>query len=194
MANDLKGPDGKPVAWGSSGYGTILLFPKSAVKSEAELKAILGVFDKFYDKELADTLKYGLKDQNHHTVDADNKIVPGTDTKLIDKDVRPYLSIALAETTNVTPQKFPSEVQDKANRLSNEAARFMITDPTASLDSPTYAELGARLQDLIKDGTYQFILGKIDENGFKAVTDKWLKDGGQKIVDEYNQEYARLSK
>ncbi|MNC70122.1 Lipoprotein LipO precursor [compost metagenome] len=70
----------------------------------------------------------------------------------------------------------------------------MITDPTASLDSPTYSELGARLQELIKDGTYQFILGKIDENGFKAVTDKWLKDGGQKIVDEYNQEYTRLSK
>jgi putative aldouronate transport system substrate-binding protein len=194
VANDLKGPDGKPVAWGSSGYGTILLFPKSSVKTEAELKAILGVFDKFYDKEMADVLKYGLKDQNHHTVNADNKIVPGTDTKLIDKDVRPYLSIALAETTNVTPQKFPSEVQDKANRLSNEAAKFMVTDPTASLDSPTYAELGARLQDLIKDGTYQFILGKIDENGFKAVTDKWLKDGGQKIVDEYNQEYTRLSK
>ncbi|MNC44416.1 Lipoprotein LipO precursor [compost metagenome] len=164
------------------------------MKNETELKAILGVFDKFYGKELADVLKFGLKDQNHYTLDADNKIVSSTDTKLLEKEVRPYLNMALAETTNVSPQKYASATLEKANNLSNEAAKFMITDPTAALDSATYAERGTRLQEQIKDATYQFIMGKIDEAGFKAATDKWLKDGGQKIVDEFNEQYAAINK
>lgn len=194
VSNDLKGPDGKQITWGAGGYGTILLFPKSSVKTETELKAILGVFDKFFDKELADVLKFGLKDQNHYTVDADGKIVASTDAKLIDKEVRPYVSIALAETTNVSPQKYTSPVQEKANNLANDAVKFMITDPTASLDSVTYAERGTKLQEQVRDATYQFILGKIDENGFKSAIDKWLKDGGQKIIDEYNEQYASINK
>ncbi len=194
VSNDLKGPDGKKTTWGTNGYGTILLFPKSSVKNETELKAILGVFDKFYGKELADVLKFGLKDQNHYTVNEEGKIVSSTDTKLLEKEVRPYLNIALAETTNVSPQKYASATLEKANNLSNEAAKFMVTDPTASLDSATYAERGTRLQEQIKDATYQFIMGKIDEAGFKAATDKWLKDGGQKIVDEFNEQYAAINK
>lgn len=194
VSNDLKGPDGNKTTWGTNGYGTILLFPKSSVKSEAELKGILGVFDKFFGKELADVMKFGLKDQNHYTVNEEGKIVSSTDTKLIEKEVRPYLNMALAETTNVSPVKYASPALEKANVLSNEAAKFMVTDPTASLDSATYAERGTRLQEQIKDATYQFIMNKIDEAGFKAATDKWLKDGGQKIVDEFNEQYAAINK
>lgn len=192
VSNDLKGPDGKNVTWGASGYGTILLFPKASVKTEAELKSILGVFDKFFDKELANTLKYGLKDENHHTLDADGKIIPSTDSKLIDKDVRPYLSLALADITNVSPQKYNAPVQEKAFHMANDAVQFMVTDPTASLDSATHTERGNRLQEQVRDATYQYILGKIDAKGYEAAMDKWLKDGGQKIMDEYNEQYASL--
>lgn len=190
VSNDLKGPDGKKVTWGTNGYGTMLMFPKTSVKSEADLKAILGVFDKFFGEELANTLKFGLKDE-HYTLDKDGKVVSSTDTKLIEKEVRPYLNMALAETTNVLPQFYAFKVLEKANTLSNEAASFMVTDPTAALDSATYTERGARLQDQVKDATYQFIMNKIDEAGYQAAVDKWLKDGGQKIVDEFNASYAK---
>lgn len=187
VSNNLVGPDGNKVTWGTNGYGTILMFPKSSVKTEDDLKAILGVYDKFFSPELANILKFGLEGE-HYTLE-DGKVSTVSDAKLIEKEVRPYLNMALAETTNVLPQIYSHAVLEKSNDLSNEAAEFMITDPTASLDSATYTERGARLQEQIKDATYQFIMNKIDEAGFQAAVDKWLKDGGQNIIDEFNESY-----
>ncbi|WP_248924143.1 extracellular solute-binding protein [Paenibacillus hamazuiensis] len=192
VTNDIKGVDGKTVTWGQSGYGTVVLFPKASVKTEKELKAILAVMDKFYSPEVANLLKYGVEGE-HYTL-KDGKVLPSTDSKLIEKEARPYLNIALAETTNVTPSYYTVPVAEKANTLSNNAVKFMITDPTAPLDSKTYNEKGARLQDTIKDATYQFMVGKLDEAGFQKAIQKWLSDGGQKIIDEYNAEYKNAAK
>lgn len=192
VSNNLKGPDGKNVTWGLNGYGTVVLFPKTSVKTEKELKAILGVMDKFLSPEVADVIKYGI--ENEHYTKKDGKVVPNTDAKLIEKEVRPYLNMALYDTTNITPSFFSYAEQEKANNLSNEAVKFMVTDPTAALDSPTYSERGVRLQDQVKDATYQYIMGKIDAAGYQKAIDKWKADGGQKIIDEYNQQYASLKK
>ncbi|MDQ0900835.1 extracellular solute-binding protein [Paenibacillus sp. V4I7] len=189
VVNDIQGVDGKNITWGLSGYGTVVLFPKSSINSEQELKSILGVMDKFYSPEIADLLKYGLKDE--HYAWKDGKIVPSTDSKLIEKEVRPYLNMALYESTNVTPAYYSLPVFEKAIKLSNGAVNFMITDPTISLDSKTFNEKGSRLQDLMKDATYQFILNKIDEAGFQAAVKKWENDGGQKIIDEFNEQYKK---
>jgi putative aldouronate transport system substrate-binding protein len=189
VSNDLVGADGKKVTWGLGGYGTVVLFPKSAIKNEQELKNILGVMDKFYGPEVANLLKFGI--ENEHFTIQDGKVLSSTDAKLIEKEVRPYLNIALAETTNVKPVVYTTAIAEKANNLSNEAMNFMVTDPAASLDSATYNEKGSRLQDGIKDATYQYILGKIDAAGFQAAVDKWKKDGGQAIMDEYNAQYKK---
>lgn len=190
VTNDIVGPDGKKVTWGLGGFGTLVLFPKSAIKTEKELKSILAVMDKFYSPEIADLMKYGSKEEGHYTL-KDGKVVPNTDAKLIEKEVRPYLNLALADSTNVTPSFFSMAVHEKANNLSNEAVKFMITDPTLPLDSATNNEKGARLSEIIKDATYQFIMGKIDEAGFQNAVKKWQNDGGQKIMDEYNAQYKK---
>ncbi|MCZ8522534.1 MULTISPECIES: extracellular solute-binding protein [Paenibacillus] len=192
VTNEIKGIDGKNVAWGLPGYGTVVVFPKSSVKDENELKRILGVMDKFYSPEVADLLRYGLKDE-HYTL-VDGKVVPKPDPKLIEKEVRPYLNIGFYETTNITPSQYALPAHEKANTLSIAAEKFMVQDPTAALDSPTYNSTGSRLQDIIKDATYQFILGKIDEAGFQTAVAKWKKDGGQKIIDEYNEQYKNGGK
>lgn len=192
VSNNLKGPDGKNVTWGLNGYGTVVLFPKTSVKTEKDLKAILGVMDKFLSPEVADIIKYGV--ENEHYTKKDGKVVVNTDAKLIEKEVRPYLNMALYDTTNITPSFFSYAEQEKANNLSNDAVKFMVTDPTAALDSATYSERGVRLQEQIKDATYQYIMGKIDAAGFTKAIDKWKADGGQKIIDEYNQQYASLKK
>jgi putative aldouronate transport system substrate-binding protein len=187
VTNEIAGVNGKPVTWGLSGYGTLIVFPKSSIKTEAELKKILGVMDQFYAADVANLLKYGVEGE-HYTM-KDGKVLPVSDSKLIEKEVRPYLNMALADTTNVKPSYYTMPVAEKANTLSNNAEKFMITDPTASLDSKTYNEKGARLQEQIKDATYQFIMGKIDEAGFQAAVKKWQNDGGQKIIDEFNESY-----
>ena len=80
-------------------------------------------------------------------------------------------------------------VKAKSEEMIMENNEYLIEDPSASLDSKTFNEKGVQPQEMIKDGTYRFMLGDIDEAGFQAVVDNWLKSGGQQIIDEFNVSY-----
>ncbi|MNI98578.1 Lipoprotein LipO precursor [compost metagenome] len=64
-------------------------------------------------------------------------------------------------------------------------------NPAGNLLSTTQAEKGTELQKLITDATYKFILGTIDEQGFAKEVDKWRKGGGDKIMEELNEQYQK---
>jgi putative aldouronate transport system substrate-binding protein len=189
VVNDIVGPDGKPHMWATPGYGSLVLFPKSAIKTEAELKQILTFMDHLFDPEIADLIKYGIEGKDY--TKKDGKVVPIDDVKVLEKDTTPYLGLALADSTNITPSYYTLPVMEKANTLVQNAAKFAIQDPTTPLTSKTFIEKGGRLQDIIKDGTYQFILGKIDEKGFQDVVKKWQDQGGNQIIAEFNDAYQK---
>lgn len=188
VVNQITSPSNSKVStWGIPGFGTLVVFPKSAVKTEKELKQILAFFDKFFDPDIANLLKYGIEGQ-HYTM-KDGKVLPIDDQKLLEKEQKAYLTVALADTTNIKPSYYTLKAQEKAVQLSNEAVKWAIQDPTVPLDSKTYNEKGARLQDIIKDATYKFMLGNIDEAGFQAAIKKWQDEGGAKIMEEFNASY-----
>lgn len=188
VTNTIAGPDGKPGLWAVPGYGSLLMFPKSSVKDEEQLKKLLGVFDKFFDPEVANLLKYGIEGK-HYSMQ-DGKVVPISDVKVLEKEATAYLGLALADFTNITPSLYTLPVMEKANNLVKAAADFAIPDPTAALASKTSIEKGARLQDIIKDATYQFMIGKLDESGFQAAVQKWQDQGGADIIKEFNEAYT----
>lgn len=192
VTNRIRGPDGKLAAWGLSGYGTLVVFPKSSVKTEEELRNILKVMDHFYAPEVANLLKYGV--EGEHYALKDGKVFPSADARLIEKETRPYLNIALAEMTNVLHTYYALPAQEKANRMSFEAVEYMVIDPTTALDSPTFNQLGSRLQEIIQNATYQYMLSQIDADGFQAAVRKWLADGGQKMMDEFNDQLRYAAK
>ncbi|MFC0214638.1 extracellular solute-binding protein [Paenibacillus chartarius] len=187
VVNKIIGPTGKPATWAVPGYGTVLVFPKSAVKSEAELKKLLAFADKLFDKDIANALYYGLEGPNYTL--KDGKVVPVADAKVLAKDVSPYQGMTLARITNILPQSYQYPVGEKAEQLIKEAESFALQDPTNPLDSKTYNEKGAKLQDIIKDATYKYILGNIDEKGFQDAVKKWEEQGGAKIIEEFNASY-----
>jgi putative aldouronate transport system substrate-binding protein len=160
------------------------------VKTVAELKQLLGYFDKLFDPDVANLLKYGIEGK-HYTM-KDGKVVPIDDVKVLNKESVPYQNIALADSTNIMPAYYTLPVMEKAvNLVQKDAPKFAVADPTASLSSKTYIEKGNRLQDIIKDATYQFILGKIDEAGFQAQVKKWQDQGGAQIIAEFNDSYQK---
>src|SRR5690606_79854 len=61
LINRINGPDGQPHVWSQAGHNGIFVFPKSEVKDEAELKRILGVFDKMATPEVHNLLTIGLE-------------------------------------------------------------------------------------------------------------------------------------
>jgi putative aldouronate transport system substrate-binding protein len=187
VENRIVGANGKLGVWAVPGYGSPVLFPKSSIKTEDELKRILAFSDKMYDPEIANLLMYGVEG-THYTL-KDNKVAPVGDKKLLDKDVGGYSGFALRRETNIMPKAYAKPLGEKIAQLTNEATAFAISDPAAPLESKTYTEKGARLQTIITDATYKFMMGNIDENGFKAAIEKWKNDGGAQVIEEYNQAY-----
>ncbi|MDQ0113455.1 extracellular solute-binding protein [Paenibacillus harenae] len=184
-------PDGSFATWSIPGYNNVVLFPKGAIKDEAELKKILAFFDKMMTPEVANMMFWG-KEGVHYTV-VDGKAKAGDDQELTEREVKGFKDsvIGEAETNGMYEGFHDLEARIKAEQLTIENAKIAIKDPTAALDSATYTEKGTELQELIKDATYKYIYGNLDKAGFdKAVAD-WKKRGGDQIIEEYNAVYQK---
>ncbi|AYB45676.1 extracellular solute-binding protein [Paenibacillus lautus] len=183
------GPNGFGI-WSVPGYGSVILFPKTAIKSEEELKGVLAFMDQLMSPELGNLIYWGVEGQ-HHKLE-EGKVVPSEDTKLTDREVKPYQAMQVGGPLTIEGFYEPKHmlpVKAKAEEMIVENNDYLIEDPSASLDSKTFNEKGVQLQEMIKDGTYRFMLGDLDEAGFQAVVDNWLKSGGQQIIDEFNVSY-----
>ncbi|CAM3381734.1 extracellular solute-binding protein [Marinicrinis lubricantis] len=189
VENRILGPDGQPGIWAIPGYGNMVMFPKSAVETEDELKQILSFFNELMRPENANLIKWGVEGEHYEVVDG--KAKASEDSAKKEREVKPFEALAIGgeSTIDMLGGHFPYEIKAKAEAKIIEANDFLIHDPTAPLDSPTYNERGARLQELIIDATYQYILGAIDEEGFNKAVDNWKDGGGDKIIEEYNAAY-----
>ncbi|MBS4207859.1 extracellular solute-binding protein [Bacillus sp. FJAT-50079] len=191
VQNKIVGPDGEYRVWSLPGYGTVVMFPKSAVKDEAQLKGILAFFDKLVTPEVSNTLYWGVEGE-HYTVQ-DGQALPSEDSDLTDREVKPYQALEIGEPqTNGRYEGLATyEVKAKADELVIENEQYLIHDPTNALDSPTHIEKGEILSQLITDATYNYILGKLDKSGFDKVVEEWKKGGGEKIIEEFNEAYSQ---
>ncbi|OUM95470.1 MAG: ABC transporter substrate-binding protein [Thermobacillus sp. ZCTH02-B1] len=188
----IAGPKGTYQVWAIPGYGSLVLFPKSAVKTEEELRDILAFYDQLMSPELANLIYWGIEGE-HYTLE-DGLVVPSEDVALTDREVKPYQALQIGGVSTIEgflQAKHSPPSKAKAEELILDNNNYLIHDPTAALDSETYTLDGVRLGEMITDATYKFILGDIDEDGFQAVIDNWLKQGGQKMIDEFNASYQQ---
>lgn len=184
------GPNGYGI-WSVPGYGSVILFPKTAIKTEEDLNNVLTFMDQLMSPELGNLIYWGVEG-THHKLE-DGKVIPSEDTKLTDREVKPYQAIQVGGPLTIEGFYEPKHmlpVKAKSEEMITENNGYLIEDPSAALDSKTFNEKGVQLQEMIKDGTYRYMLGDIDEAGFQSVVDNWLKSGGQQIIDEFNVSYS----
>ncbi len=191
----VNGPDGQYTTWSIPGYGNVLMFPKSAVKTEDDLKQILGFFDKQMDPEIANLMYWGNEGEHYELKDGKALVFTGDKTDLVNKDVKEYRNALIGEhTTNGSYEDYADlPARAKANQLTIENLGFMTNDPAAALDSATNAAKGVQLQQIITDATYKYILGNIDKDGFQAEIDKWKSQGGDQVIQEINDAYKKAN-
>jgi putative aldouronate transport system substrate-binding protein len=184
-------PDGTLASWSIPGYNNVVLFPKSAIKDEAELKKILAFFDKMLTPEVSNMMFWG-KEGVHYTV-VEGKAKASDDQELTEREVKGFKDSLIGEPeTNGSYEGFHDlEARIKAEQLTIENEKIAIKDPAAALDSATYTEKGTELQELIKDATYKYIYGSIDKAGFDKAVEDWKKRGGDQIIEEFNAAYQK---
>ncbi|MFC4321370.1 extracellular solute-binding protein [Litchfieldia salsa] len=189
--NNIKGPNGEFKVWAIPGYGSLVLFPKSSVQDEEQLKGALSFFNDLMDPENANLIFWGLEGEHYSVQDGLAKAIEDTD--LTDREVKPYQALEIGEpSTNKRYEGFHTyEVKAKAEELIVDNENYLIHDPTAPLDSPTIIEKGERLNQIIVDATYQYMLGQLDKDGFDQAVENWKKQGGEQIIEEFNDSYAK---
>lgn len=185
----VEGHDGKYTIWAIPGYGSEVFFPKSAIQTEKELIKVLAFFDQMMTPEVANLAKWGIEGEHYTLV---NGFASQTDDQgKYEREVLPYsmLIIGEAETAGIYEAFFEYDVRQKANELISDNENYLIHDPTLTLESTTEIRNGNLLQTIIDDATYNFILGEIDEEGFFFEVEKWGNQGGNQMIQEYNEAY-----
>src|SRR5690625_3499743 len=192
VQNYIEGPDGEYGIWAIPGYASQLLFSKDAIESEEELKDILAFYDKLMTPEFANLVSWGVEGE-HYNVTEDRAEVTD-DTEKHDREVKPYMTLGIGEpeTNGSYEGYFTYDAKEKAEELIKDNEDYLINDPTVPLESETDIEQGERLQEIINDATYNYMLGEIDKEGFEAEVEKWRQQGGADIIKEYNESFQEV--
>ncbi|PZD94198.1 ABC transporter substrate-binding protein [Paenibacillus sambharensis] len=188
--NRIYGPQGYGI-WSIPGYSSVVLFPKSAVATEGELRSILAFYDKLMTPQAANLLFWGVEQEHYQLVDG--RAVLQEPYSRFEEEVKPYqaLQIGGPRTIDMLKPDYELPARDKAEALTLENEAYLIDDPTAALDSRTSSALGIRLQEIIRDATFQYIMGDLDDKGFDQAVLQWMEKGGSDIVAEYNEAYKQ---
>ncbi|MFC3251306.1 extracellular solute-binding protein [Paenibacillus sepulcri] len=187
LINRINGPDGKPHIWSQAGHNGVYVFPKSQVKTEEELKRILAFFDRLGDPDIYRLTQLGIEGIHYKVIgERVYENISGA-AAAIEKDVRPLSSIQVTVPELLKPDNDPIR---KKNILFNaDNVNFIVANPVDALESVTFNEKGNELNQIIEDATYDFILGSIDEAGFQKAIAVWSEQGGDQVIDEYNDAY-----
>ncbi|KAB8129523.1 extracellular solute-binding protein [Gracilibacillus oryzae] len=188
--NHIEGADGEYRTRSIPGYGSMLIFPKASIESEEELRGILGFFDYLMSPEGSNLLIWGVEGEHYEVIDGKAQVIE-ENKENYDREIRPYTPLEIGEpaSNGRYTGHFEYEPRAKAEELYEDNNNYLVHDPTAALDSPTWADTSETLSQIMEDATYQYFLGQIDSAGFDAAIEKWKEAGGAKVMEEYNEQW-----
>lgn len=182
------GPSGPRIA-GDNGHNGMLVIPKSSVKTEAELKRILAFMDKLMDEPMSTLQLRGI--EGKHYKKADDGQVEWLDLTAFNREVKPYRDDLLNVELYNVPVLKESPLGQKTRKMEIDNIKYAVPNPAKTLTSAIFSERGKELETMIDDAKTKFIMGKIDEAGWNAEVENWRKAGGDQLIKEYEEAYAK---
>ncbi|ANE45504.1 hypothetical protein SY83_03295 [Paenibacillus swuensis] len=184
----IEGPQGIRIP-ALPGYGGTYLFPKSEVKTESELLKLLQFFDTFMSESMIKLLDFGIEGK-HHTV------LEGVPT--LNRDIPESIAseLQIIKELRIDPRSTLPKGREplalKINRFYDDHAQNTVENPADPLLSETMILRGAELDQIVEDAYVNFIMGRIDEAGWRAEIEKWRKQGGNAVKNELSAAYGKL--
>ncbi|WP_168122448.1 extracellular solute-binding protein [Paenibacillus sp. HB172176] len=168
------------------GHNGFVMFPKSSVKTEQELRDMLTFFDRLGSEEAITLFSWGIEGVDYTSAGG---VKTATDKALTDEQRSlDQILVYSKEVRAATP------LEEKVNRLIKEdSVKLGYNDPTSPLISQTQSEKGSELDKLISDASIKYIMGEMNAEQFQAEVDKWTAQGGAQIEKEYAEEYAKTA-
>ncbi|SFK99240.1 putative aldouronate transport system substrate-binding protein [Paenibacillus sp. 1_12] len=193
IQNRISGPKGERIN-SDPGYYGAYMFPKSTVKTEAELKQILAAFDKLASQEGTDLAFYGIKGKHWDLENGKAKrLIDSTAWNNLKADVFAYDISYIKETDPVMTDK-DSPLSIKYLQLVDEGSKIVVANPAEALISETNSQKGQSLDKIISDARTKFIMGQLDESGWMKAIEQWRNEGGNKVIEEMSAAYDKTKK
>lgn len=188
--NLLGAINGKTLA--TSGYNGYFTLSASTCDTPEKIEAALTFLDKLNDNDMRLLTEYGIEGVNYE-VDENGYMVKldKDDTALTNNYAGLNQMLAYIPRYTPTPSVETNERTARQNEVYVENEACAVFNPALSYlaNSATYSDVGATLDEIIKQARTQYICGEIDEAGLQAAADAWLAQGGQQIIDEVNAQY-----
>ncbi|GIP31230.1 extracellular solute-binding protein [Paenibacillus sp. J2TS4] len=185
VAMAFNGPAG-PKSNALPGFAGVFMFPKSSVKTVEELKQVLAYFDKALDPEVIKLGAFGVEGMHYKT---ENGQPLFTDQNLYAEQVDQLTQLKVAPVDTGLPAENP--LMATVRKLWKENEKNGISNAAQPFVSQTEAEIGAELEKLLSDARVKFIMGELDEAGYAKSIAEWREKGGDKISEEYTEEYQK---
>lgn len=188
--NLLGAINGKTLA--TSGYNGYFTLSASTCDTPEKIEAALTFLDKLNDNDMRLLTEYGIEGVNYE-VDENGYMVKldKDDTALTNNYAGLNQMLAYIPRYTPTPSVETNERTARQNEVYVENEACAVFNPALSYlaNSATYSDVGATLDEIIKQARTQYICGEIDEAGLQTAADAWLAQGGQQIIDEVNAQY-----
>ncbi|MBD7956492.1 extracellular solute-binding protein [Microbacterium sp. Sa4CUA7] len=169
----------------NGGFGGWLAISTSRVKTEGELKSVLGFLDKLLDEEPYTLMTYGIEG-THFTLD--DEVVTVTDQTVWEQQVQPYSSSRVSDI--VVQFKDDTPYVDEANDKMAENAEFAVINVALPLTSATYDRSWTTIQQAATDAYNKYMVGQLDMAGYEAAIEQLGGQGLDDIVAELSASYA----
>ncbi|MCU6796299.1 extracellular solute-binding protein [Paenibacillus sp. WQ 127069] len=190
VVSRIQGPQGERLMLFNGGYFGAYMFPKTSVKTEQELKQILGVIDKLMDKKIQNLFEWGVEGK-HYKIENGKPV--RTDGKAYESDINAVNQIRL-DDGGLADAGEDAPIVKKYKQMFKDNAAIAIANRAEPYQSATLAEKGSEITKIIQDARVKFIMGNIDENGWNQAVEQWRKSGGDQVIEEYSAQYNKQKK
>jgi putative aldouronate transport system substrate-binding protein len=176
----------------TSGFGSIFLFSKSAIKDVATLKKVLAFEDILGDKKMQDTCSYGVEGKHYKLVEGYVLPNPVTDTTYPKNDWNDFNQILPFIPWENMTSKVRKPYVVKYEQVMKDNEKIVVANPALPFASPTQGTKGALLDGILFDAHIKFIIGQFDEGRFNAAIGLWRASGGDQVIKEINEDYKKF--
>jgi len=185
------GVDGDLHVPGYQGYTGAIAIPKTSVPDEDTLLRVLDFLDKMCDPEMLDLFNWGIEGETYDVVNGkvsqtEEQLSVYADKYNLIRQITPFYAFTHLESASLTP--LAQHIYD----LIGSNSKYAVFDPTLPFISETETEMGGTLGELstyINDSAIKYVIGVLDEDGWKDSVQKWKDMGGGKIIEEYTEQY-----
>jgi putative aldouronate transport system substrate-binding protein len=184
-------PEGKRAARAEAGFTLAWTFPKSSIKTESMLDEMLEVFIKIDSADGQNLTKWGIEGVTYR-LEGGKPVIIKPDSYTL--DVQVYSHLGLSYYTNpLYMEGIVSSFEKNQQDYQIANAKYLEGNPAYPFISETEASRGGELSNIITDAQFKYIMGRIDEAGYKAAVDQYMKSGGEQVIKEYNDAYKKAA-